>query len=348
MKITRRVLWLPAADDGCALWRMHMIHLRYPGSGYILCDPGVPMKLSEVNGYQVAVVQRLGSDRNIQAIKMLQQKGLKVVYDLDDNIWAVPKYNPAYKIFRDYRMLKGTEECARAADFITTSTEWLCTVVKRHLGANTRVEVVENALDFDLFYRARKPVKRPYTVIGWAGTPTHHIDLAYAMNALATVMRQRQDLRCEFLGGVGPPEQIQELINKEIISKERVSWHAWISPREYPAWISNLRWDIAMAPLSVDNEFNKSKSNIKILEAAALGIPCLASPTLEYKKFCQGNPVLEHLLCNKTEEWIERINEFVNNPDLRISTAAQMDARAKEKYNFYSRVEQVNKIYESI
>lgn len=348
MKITRRVVWLPANEDGCSLWRMFLPHLRYPGSVYKTQSPGQAMSIGSLKGFQVAVVQRLVSPANLAAMNMLKENGIKIIYDLDDNIWNVPKYNPAYPIFRNKAVLHGAEKCAKAADIITTSTSWLATAVKRRLGDSVKIEVVENAVDFDLFYPARKKSKRSYTVIGWAGTPTHHIDLTYAMNALAKVMRMRSDIRCEFLGSKKLPEQIEECINRGYISADRCRTLPWVSPKEYPAWVSNLGWDLSLAPLAVGNEFNNSKSNIKLLEAAAIGIPCLASPTLEYSKFCEGIPELENLLCNSTEDWVGKINEYVNSPALRDAAAALMRQRAFERYEIHSRIETLNRIFENV
>ena len=348
MKITKRVVYLPASNDGCALWRMYMPHLRYPGSNYRQCHPTQPMHMALVDGFQIAVVQRLTSTANYKALEMLKRQHIKVVYDLDDNIWNVPKYNPAYDLFRNPSTLHGAEKCAKMADCITTSTSWLATVVKRRLGNSVRVETVENAVDMDLFYRARKPVQRPYVIIGWAGTPTHHIDLTYAMNALATVLREREDVHAHFMGGAEAPDQIKDLIKKNKIATDRVVLHPWVNPSEYPAWISNLNWDMALAPLAVENEFNRSKSNCKILEAAALGIPCLASPAAEYAKFCEGGPVLENMLCNKTEDWVKKINAFVDSAELRDQTVQAMKARTLERYEIHGRIEQLNQIYESL
>ena len=48
--------------------------------------------------------------------------------------------------------------------------------------------------------------------------------------------------------------------------------------------MSNWNLDLSVAPL-VKNDFNDSKSNIKVLEAAAMGFPLIASNSFAYDAF---------------------------------------------------------------
>ena len=53
----------------------------------------------------------------------------------------------------------------------------------------------------------------------------------------------------------------------------------WQSMESYPREVAGL--DIGIAPLA-DTAFNRAKSWLKPLEYAALGVPCVMSPTEEY------------------------------------------------------------------
>lgn len=54
--------------------------------------------------------------------------------------------------------------------------------------------------------------------------------------------------------------------------------------RTYPNMIADLDLDLVVVPLQ-HNDFNDSKSNIKLIECAALGIPVLVSDSFAYRGF---------------------------------------------------------------
>src|SRR5438445_363767 len=98
MKLTA---FLPAGRDACALWRMYLPHLHIEDSRFILSIGSLP--LEEFVETDICVVQRLASKGNQMAIEIMKETGKKVVYDLDDNMWQIPKYNPAKQFIEPLR-----------------------------------------------------------------------------------------------------------------------------------------------------------------------------------------------------------------------------------------------------
>src|ERR1039458_7973243 len=86
MNTNIQAAFLPAALDACCLYRMYIPHLQLLNSRF-LYRLG-PLDLKELDGCNVSIVQRQVSEHNLNAIRRMKQIGLKVVYDLDDNIWA--------------------------------------------------------------------------------------------------------------------------------------------------------------------------------------------------------------------------------------------------------------------
>lgn len=346
MQFSRRVAWLPASADACGFYRMTLPHLRYPSSGYFPSDPKTPFNLRQLQGYQVAMVQRLMHENNRMAMEQIRGLGLRIVYDLDDNFWSLPKWNPAYRYFqKNGAFQKGLALCAGLAHQITVSTSFLHAVVMRQLQPKIPVTVMENAMDFALFYRAtqfRKDQER--VTIGWAGTNTHGLDLTEIEFVLARLLRERPQVEIEFMAIELPPELVKA---NKTYAKDRVRLRPFVSIAEYPAWYSNLRWDIGLAPLAL-TEFNRCKSNIRMLEAAVLKIPCLASPLNEYEKFCQGNSQLEFLLCHSRDEWFEKLCALVDSSDLRLELGEAMYKRAYEGFNIEAQLPKWNEIFENV
>jgi len=83
-----------------------------------------------------------------------------------------------------------------------------------------------------------------------------------------------------------------------------------------------------------DNRFNRSKSNLKMLEAAAVKIPCLASDVQPYREFCSlGGKELEWLLCRFNQDWEKKLDRLIQDPLYRNYLGDLMYQTAKQYYD---------------
>lgn len=321
------VAFAPANRDACALWRMFMPHLHTPGSKYLMSDG--PMPIDEYANVKVAVVQRLCTKDNYAAIQIMRKMNIKVVYDLDDNLWDVPKSNPGWKILN--YLHDGFTECAGISSVITVSTEALKVAVRKHLkelrGSGIEIVVIHNAVDFNLFAPAPKR-ENEFFRVGWAGTNTHSGDVRQVFNQLPALLQANPKIQLEFVG-LPAPAIIQD--------HERVRQRDFVPVGEYPSRLPSWHWDIMLAPLE-DNVFNRSKSNIKILEAAAIGTPILVSDFGSYREFCSRHKELDYLLCRKASDWTTKILLLASEPEYGEYLAGIMLSVAKQEFDIASTV----------
>ncbi len=84
-------------------------------------------------------------------------------------------------------------------------------------------------------------------------------------------------------------------------------------------YYANIDFDIGVIPLS-GHPFNESKSHIKALEYAALGIPTIASDSAPSRDFVQDG--VTGYLCRTQDEWRARLRELVNDADARDEMGA--------------------------
>lgn len=338
---TPKVAFMPAGLDACALYRMFLPHLRMKNSVFFFNPYGLDMEL--LKKYKVVMVQRLSSKGNYEALKIFKQLKMKVVYDLDDDLWSVPVYNPVYKVMKAW--LPGFEICASMADMITVSTEHLRLEVRQALGKKCPpVEVVENAVDLDWFRplpdNLRKK-KNGRVTAGWAGTNTHSGDVKDVFNLIPKLMRELPQMDFEVCGLELPKEWIEEFGG-------RVRQREFVPVAEFAANWASWQWDFSIAPLE-SNNFNKSKSSIKLLEAAAIKIPCVASEFGEYSKFASTSPLLRRtILCGRQSQWLQRITALVLNEDLRREAGEEMYRVAKERYDIVERLALWERLFEEV
>lgn len=322
---TPRVVFMAGAVDGCALWRILMPSRVVPNACY--CEglgPAAPLGPD----VRAVVVQRQSEPLNFIAIQQARLRGVRVIIDLDDDLWSLPDYHPTQQKIRI--MLPWVDRCLGVADLITVSTPALARAVERR--GFGPVRVIENAIDLDLFGRAAPVELREKVVIGWPASAYHQKDGHLALEALVPLLRALPHVHCEFTGEL--PAAIRGAITEGWLDPARIAHTPGISMAEYPAWLSRRDWDLMVAPL-VDNDFNRSKSFLKFLEAGALKIPCLASDVEEYRRFCTDG--LEWLLCRTLYDWRYKLSFLATYGPFRREWGAKVRDRVSTRNQVFHR-----------
>jgi GT2 family glycosyltransferase/glycosyltransferase involved in cell wall biosynthesis len=225
----------------------------------------------------VALVQRTQvedvelADRIVQSAR---KSGTRLVYEIDDDLFAMTPLHPEHAKYAS--ATKGARMIAAAADAVIVSTPTL-----RHklLQYNPRVLLQSNYIDERLWITAPRPTPPSDCVrIVYVGTSSHQPDLAF----LGRVVREL------------PPE-IRRRIQIDVVGVAENGGTDWFNTVPIPAecaasyprfvrWIiRENRWHWGVAPL-LDTEFNRSKSALKVLEYAALGLPSICSDISAYRE----------------------------------------------------------------
>jgi glycosyltransferase involved in cell wall biosynthesis len=106
----------------------------------------------------------------------------------------------------------------------------------------------------------------------------------------------------------------------------RVQYRAWVPVYDDPAsYYGTLDFDIWLAPLTM-KPFDYSKSNIKVLEYAARGIPAIATDCNVYRSFIRHGE--NGFLVKEDHEWLKYLSILANDDELRrkMGDAARADA----------------------
>lgn len=300
-----------------------MPHMNYVGSSFFVFANHP--NFSRIVGQDVVVVQRCCTKSHFQFIQLMRKLGMTIVYDLDDNMWEIPKFNPAHNVLSSHR--EGFAACMAYVDVISVSTKRLKRAVEKHVGVrrnpDTKLEipiiVVENKLEPRLF---ADPVQREGVTVGWAGSSSHMGDFDEMRDGLIEAAREHQNVTFEFRG-CPPPKEIEVLPN--------FRFKLWLPVAEFCSRMPTWGWSIGLAPL-VDNNFNAAKSSIKMLESAYCGIPCLASHVDPYDNFCSHDPELRWLLCYGKYQWANKLRELINDKARREELGRRARKVAEEHY----------------
>jgi glycosyltransferase involved in cell wall biosynthesis len=236
----------------------------------------------------------------------LREAGVAVVFDNDDDMTRVPKGSPAYKEMTAAREQVAAELSAtlRLVDLATTTGTELATRLRR-LGGDVRV--VENYVESG-FVREGRPAGDAVT-IGWVAGLEHRGDLRELRlrRILEALLEQHPHVS---LVSVGLELGVQ---SDRYTHVERVPFP------QLPDAIA--RFDLALAPIA-DVSFNRVRSNIKVKEYAACGVPWLASPIGPYRGLGEeqgGRLVVNH-------GWAEALTDLVTDHEARGALAERAAA----------------------
>ncbi|MGK2948997.1 MAG: glycosyltransferase family protein [Acidimicrobiales bacterium] len=320
-----RVLALPADDGGCGHYRMIWpaealaaqgaeitVAGLHDDSGIdgIFADMGDGPELIGMHKApeaDVVVLQRPLLAERLTLIRLLQEAGIRVVIEIDDDFGALHPRNvsfaschPARSPRRNWRIL--AQACAMA-DYVVVTTPALAI----RYGQRQRVAVVPNHVPAR--YLAERRTDHDGVVVGWTGSlDTHPTDLQVTRGA---VQRALGATGATF-GAVGTGRGVQDALG---LAAEPAAT-GWLPIDEYPAAMA--QHDVGLVPLD-DIRFNDGKSWLKGLEYAALGVPFVASPVADYVRLHARGA---GLLAAKPKDWLRQVRRLATGADERAEVAA--------------------------
>jgi glycosyltransferase involved in cell wall biosynthesis len=240
---------------------------RPPNLRFVTGVTGGAISLDGMRGYEVVVLQQPIGEEWMQAIRQMQAAGATVLFEVDDYMQAVRKIDShELKDVFTKEWVKSAELNMRVCDGIICSTEWLA---RRYRAFNRNVWVCPNGIDVARYAYSRP--EREHVTIGWAGGVGHVASVRPWLPAVANVLRARPETRFWTVGAAFADELAEEF------GPERTRSLPFTSLEVYPASVSTF--DIALAPSGNNNLF-KGKSDLRWLEASALGIPVVGDPAV--------------------------------------------------------------------
>ncbi len=177
--------------------------------------------------------------------------------------------------------------------------------------------VINNYLEFKL-----PKIPRNYISIFYgSGTKTHDADFQIVSSSLVEVLTKHSNVRLTLIGYLNLPESL-------LPYSDRIDRIQYLQIEPYLEFLSQA--DINIAPLEA-GVFPDSKSEIKWLEAALLKVPSVVSATQTYLEVVEDG--VDVFLATTTQDWFDKLDALVSNPDLRHQMAEQAYNKATTKYN---------------
>lgn len=197
---------------------------------------------------------------------------------------------------------------------------------------NSQAVVIPTCVEMK-FYPEKDHAKRAskWPIIGWMGTTGN---LNY-LNVVARPLRrlaQRREFELRLIAPEGTP------LEKIDLGGVNVNFIPWNGKTE----VEQLRdFDIGLMPLFADNEWDKYKCGLKLIQYMAIGIPGVASPV------GVNADIVEHgvdgFLAAGDQEWEDVLCALLEDQSLRRSIGAKARAKVSAKYSIESQYPRLEK-----
>jgi glycosyltransferase involved in cell wall biosynthesis len=295
-----RILGLcPDEQNGCGYYRMLLPLGELARNGH---DVTVWGTWVEQPDYDLVVAQRIGAEHEVGRWRRLAEH-CHLVYEVDDDLFNVHPTNlRAYPTLSDPVLRRDMARCIALSDLVTVSTQPLAEVVGQF---NPNVAVLPNHIDAPLLELQRP--RRDRVTVGWSGGDSHLLDLQVIAGQLRQFLDRHPGVDMHFVG-----TDYSHLVRRA----------CRYSPFRVGVWnyYRVVDFDIGLAPLA-SNVFNASKSHIRCLEYAALGIPVIASDVPAYRDTVIDG--VTGFLVRRDHEWQTRLRDLVNDEAMRTEIGAK-------------------------
>jgi len=281
--------------SGCGHWRIlwpeSIINAR--GDGMSQSTTAMVTTPQWYQNVTAVKVQRQASTAQKEFIKFLKevqkQHNFKIIYEVDDVVFSecIPDYNKFKFAFDNNEVRQNCIDIINMVDEVTVTCDFMKKLYIEKTGQKNITTIpnfvpnfwMGNSFNQRKIQRAFDHHKKKPRIL-YTGSGAHY-DVDNKTNGVDDMYKVRDFIRKTvnkyqwvFVGAF--PPQLADLVQSH-----KIEFYPWQNLLNYPNFIANLDAQMMIAPL-LPNDFNKSKSDIKFIEACILGIPCLCQDIETY------------------------------------------------------------------
>ena len=374
-----KILCVPANEGGCAYYRiiapMKKLEELY-GDRVELRWNKNPLGVDEKTGAwkenwdfedmkwaDIVFTQNLsnfGGNYTARIVGKAKEFGKFVHYDTDDLLTNIYEGHRLYDVYKEKGLEDITKFIYNNSDLVTVTQKKFAERVSVFCNPKNNLAVIKNSIDYNLpcwnMDKLPKP-KKKFTRFGWVGGIHHEQDLRYFSGVPHYVNQRvgRENIRWDFFGhppANTPPGDWQYDVwkkYKDIILrgfKGGKNWdiHYAQTPDRYGQMFTAM--DVALAPLEM-NDFNDSKSEIKVAECGRYKIPLVATNCGAYDEWIVDGETGFLIDPDKPiTEWVRVLSICAKNPGLVKRMGENLHKLTEENFDMNKVVGQRLALYE--
>jgi len=168
-------------------------------------------------------------------------------------------------------------------------------------------------------------------ICAWFGNSTHLEDLQILRNVIPEILNKYDYVN---FGIYGAEQMMKLIVDGWELDPQRVQF---IPPRSFSEFPGGLPYfDIGLAP-TVNCRFNAAKSNLKVIEYGAWGIPCVASKVPPYVTTIREG-INGFTAANSPAEWIDKLSYLIENESEKTKIGQKMKSIVENEFDMAKNV----------
>jgi len=321
--------------------------------------PPAPKDLKDMNWADIifiANILKFGGPYTARVVGIGKQLGKFVHFDTDDLLTGLYEEHHLYDTYKQNKLDDITKFCYFNSDLVTVTQLKFAERIRPFVGKC--LAVIKNTLDYTLPAWNQPKVYSKFARIGYAAGIHHRCDVKVfkAIPHLVNQRAGRENVRWDFYGHPPPdpnkpkdsweakvwPEYMSQLLSG-FKGQKNFTVHYALPPDAYGGYYSNM--DVAIAPLAW-NEFNDSKSDIKVAECSRYKIPLVASNVGCYEDTII-NGETGYLIDPDAPkgEWVKILSKLVKDRKLRTELGQNLHDRTKDIFDGRKNIVQRYSVY---
>jgi hypothetical protein len=342
MEINRDILPLFSPHSGCDY---HRVMLPLAEMGMDLHSLQSKSVEDFIGSVKLIFFNRTPHHMLPKLLELRKKNDFKIVVDIDD-YWVLHPKHFMYSAWVKHKTGEQIIECFKVADAVTCTTEILAERVRPY---NKNVHVIPNAVPFGHVQFTGKKSISDKTRIIYAGGNSHFWDiqeLKVPFQKLNASNLNNYEISLAGYNDHNEPskrdwDRIEHSFNLggELKNYRRIN----TLPLDNYMDVYNDS-DVSLAPLE-NNNFNRYKSNLKIIEAGCKWNPIICSRIDPYTHEKEGAPLM---YAGNAREWFESIKYCIQNRSFIMDQGEKLGNYVREHYNLLKVNEYRKQLFEHL
>lgn len=379
-----KILVVPANDGGCAYYRawdpFRKLASQYPDEVEIKFEKN-PLQIDPKTGKfpeepdysetfewaDIVFTQNLsnfGGPYTARIVGVAKEHGCLMHYDTDDLLTDVYEGHRLHEVYKEKGLSDITKFIYHNSDLVTVTQMKFADRVAPFMKEGAALAVVKNAIDYNLpcWNSKRMIPKNNVCRFGWVGGIHHEQDVKQFAGVPGFVNQKAGIGRCQWNFFGRPPvdpekgpdwqqdvwDNYQRIIMLGAKGKARNNMfiHPALPPDRYGSFYTHM--DVAIAPLEYNN-FNDSKSDIKVAECGRYGVPLVATDCGSYSDTIIDG-VTGYLIdpSNPRSEWVRILTRLAKDKKHRLEMGENLKKITDEQFDLNKVVGQRLDIYREV
>lgn len=297
--------------------------------------------LPPLTDFDLVIFNRYLYDYHKPLLEYMAKNNVPFIVDIDDH-WKLPKHHPAFDFYRETKAKDSIIEAMRYANVVTCTNENLAREIR---AINPKVRILPNVLDTTDEQWNQPVVKSDKFRFLYAAGFTHYNDILLMSYAISKICKEYGNAVEFIFGGYNrdekgnPIQHIETMLkrfnNNEYVMKPQIKVIQAQVQAIYGAMYAQA--DCVLAPLEA-TEYNSYKSDLKILEAAAYGLPILCSNVEPFSNSdCKAT-----LVENTPDSWYEAMVAAIEGHLGKSETERDIETINAKRYEAFKWVQSMS------